>query len=160
MGDRVIYYSSWGNFGSERRCSYNYARMKNTNPGCSRQSRTHIHSTSKANMQGASCSVLERIKSSVPVPRSNTGFFCKWAAACLPSAARCCLVIGQLCPSLPAVSSPYPRAGLFTHGCLLALQLHLGSLCERVMSQEPAKWNQKWRGPQRQNAKEVFTGGM
>lgn len=46
----------------------NYVGIEDASPGGPGQSSTHTHPASKASLQRASCSVLERVKSSVPLP--------------------------------------------------------------------------------------------
>lgn len=108
--------------------------MKDTNPGCSGQSRTHIHSTSKASVQKASCSVLERIKTSVLLPGGQ-----HWLLLHVCTGHPTVVLLDHcvsLCLPCPLLSQkPWsPRTELLTCGHRLALLSHSESLFERVMS--------------------------
>lgn len=94
------------------------------------------------------------------------GFFCKVSSHMPVTCRYCSLVMETLCLHLQAMPYLQPelgylRAGLLTHGLRHALLLHLGSLFKRVMFFKSLKnkWNQKWRGQRRQDAKEVNSEG-
>lgn len=118
---------------------HNHAGIEDATPGCLWWSSTCTHSASKASLQGAFCSVWGRTKSSGPLPGGQQQLFCKVGSHMLVLCSHCCLVMEPSCCPLLGVPSVQLGlgslgAGVPTHGCGLALLLHLGSWFERVMS--------------------------